>query len=162
MSHYTLVGVDPGLVHTGVVGIRLDVVPRTIRVLHEIVPGDFVHGVQVAVLSVGGNAHEQGWIEQYRDRGTVFSTHSDMRAFEVKLNAALPGYKLQSNSGAKKLISNKLMRVLGCGKFPTTNHRDLEAAARIAILGAMKRPDLNEILATVVRDHLDGSPWTVL
>jgi hypothetical protein len=72
------------------------------------------------------------------------------------------GGKVLSNTGVKKVVHRELMQLVGCWTFTTpSHHQDLRAAARIALLGMLKNPGLNELLADVVRDHLHGNTWYV-
>ena len=143
MSIVTLFGVDPGLVHSGVVMIKIDTIKCTHRIEYEIVESDDAH--RVAAWIRKRNTSEMGhvFIEQYIDRGTVFTQHGRMRQMESDLKRLIPKAKLVNNTGVKKVITDALMKLLGVWDFPTTNHRDLQAAARIALYGAVKDDTLN-------------------
>ncbi|URM86405.1 hypothetical protein SEA_GSHELBY23_8 [Microbacterium phage Gshelby23] len=156
MSIIHLGGVDPGLVHTGLVSIRADSQKRTCTVLTEIIDGPDVERVQSLSSVVLKGA--QIFVEKYEDRGTVFSTHSDMRVFETKVMAALPHAKLLSNTGVKKVITDQMLDAI-VGDLPTTNHKDLESAARIAIAGGLKDPQINSVMYHLLLDHLRGESW---
>jgi hypothetical protein len=66
------------------------------------------------------------------------------------------------NTGVKKTIKRPLMELLGCWAFTTTtHHQDLRSAARIALYGMVKNDTLNQVLYSVVRDHLEGRTWHV-
>jgi hypothetical protein len=66
------------------------------------------------------------------------------------------------NTGVKKIVKPSVLQVLGAWDFATpTHHQDLRSAARIAVLGMMKDQTMNTLLADVVRDHIDGKPWTI-
>jgi hypothetical protein len=162
MSYYSLIGIDPGLVHTGVVGIHLDTERREIEIEHEAIQGDDVAATNAAVERMLGKGEAHIFIEQYRNRGTVFREHGAMQRFEHDLKAAISGAVLLDNMGSKQLISPQLMTLLGVWNFPTTNHRDLQAAARIAILGGIKDTDLNAAITAYVEDELDKFPWRKL
>ena len=151
-------GVDPGLVHTGVVSILLNSKEKTIKVWAETVEG--TNAAQVASLFKG--RQPQIFIEKYEDRGTVFSTHGEMRVFEVELSKALPHATILSNTGSRQVVNDLMMAVLGCGTFPTTNHRDLESAARIALYGALKDDASNAIIYQAFNSYLEGKPWQIL
>jgi hypothetical protein len=54
------------------------------------------------------------------------------------------------------------MELLGVWKFKTpTHHQDLRSAARILLLGMFKDPQLNKLIADIVRSHLRGKDWSV-
>ena len=80
-----------------------------------------------------------------------------MRAFEQELKRALPTAKLVDNTGAKKIVTRELMELLDVWKFPTTNHQDLQAAARIALFGALKDTGLNRALYNLTIKLLERS-----
>ena len=157
MSVLTLIGIDPGLVHTGVVMIKIDTIKNIHRVEHKIVESD--NPAETAAWVRRHDVSNQAciYIEKYLDRGTVFNTHSRMRAFEQELKRALPAAKLVDNTGAKKIVTRELMELLDVWKFPTTNHRDLQAAARIALFGALKDTELNRVLYNLTIKLLERS-----
>lgn len=162
MSIISLVGIDPGLVHSGVVGIELNTEKKIVIIDHRIVEGDnvkLISRIAAGFAEHGGESHI--FIEKYIDRATAFATHGKMRVMEADLKNALTAAKLIDNTGVKKVVTPKLMKLLDVWDFPMTNHRDLQAAARIALYGALKDDRLNTILAKIVMDHLDGSPWLV-
>ena len=146
VSIITIIGIDPGLVHTGVVMIKIDTIKNVHRIEHEIVESDDPRATAAWVHRQNTNNLAYVYIEKYLDRGTVFTTHSRMRAFEQELKRALPAAKLVDNTGAKKIVTRELMELLDVWKFPTTNHQDLQAAARIALFGALKDTGLNRVL----------------
>lgn len=157
VSIITIIGIDPGLVHTGVVMIKIDTIKNIHRVEHKIVESD--NPAETAAWVRRHDASNQAYIyiEKYLDRGTVFNTHSRMRAFEQELKRALPVAKLVDNTGAKKIVTRELMELLDVWKFPTTNHRDLQAAARIALFGALKDTGLNRALYNLTTTLLERS-----
>ena len=72
------------------------------------------------------------------------------------------GGKLLRNMGVKKVVSKELMDLLHCWSFPTrTHHQDLRSAARIALLGMMLEPALNQVLYSYTTDTIDGRIWDV-
>lgn len=156
MTIVHLGGIDPGLVHTGVVGITLDNLKRTIRVRSHIINGPNPGAVAAAV-----DQRATLFIEKYEDRGTVFSTHNEMRVFEVALKSALPRATVLSNTGVKKVVTEQMLRVLGLTGFRTTHHKDLESAARIAVFGGLKDPAINAIFYQALTSYTDGQPWTI-
>ena len=175
MTHYTISGIDPGLVHNGVVALHIDTGARTLAVRHEIVDGQLtedldpdpdqtalaVWGAWSRLIRQFGMTDWLGYtfIEQYRDRGTAFVQHGPMRRLEVLLKQQLPDATLVDNTGVKKIVTSGLMKLLGVWNFPTTNHRDLQAAARIMLYGAVKNDQLNRVLYQVVTEIKDGTTW---
>jgi hypothetical protein len=161
VTNYTLIGVDPGLVHSGVVAISLDTEARTIEVRHDVIQGPDAVKIHESVDRFTAG-RTKCWIEQYRDRGTAFQAHGKMREFETLIQREIGWAVLLQNMGSKKIVRKPLMVALHAYKFPTTNHQDLQAAARIAIFGALKNDELNGVITDVVMDHIDGRPWTLL
>jgi len=174
MVYYSMVGVDPGLVHTGIVALHLDTEARTHEVDYRIIQGepmpdkaaarsrvliDNTALVRTAVDEFLGMGEMHGFIEKYVDRGTVFQTHGPMREFEHLLKDALPGFKIIDNMGSKQIAVPPLMKAFHLNTFPTTNHRDLQAAARILMFGALKDDELNKVLTEYMIDFVDGNPW---
>ena len=157
MSVLTLIGIDPGLVHTGVVMIKIDTIKNVHRVEHKIVESDNPAETAAWVRRHDVSNQAYIYIEKYLDRGTVFNTHSRMRVFEQELKRALPTAKLVDNTGAKKIVTRELMELLDVWKFPTTNHQDLQAAARIALFGALKDTGLNRALYNLTIKLLERS-----
>lgn len=159
MNHTHIVGIDPGLVHTGCVSIEFFERSRRIEVRHEAVVGPDGTAVRewLDQLMV---PRESVWIEAFRDRGNL-NTNAEMHAGVRDIRAATGG-KVLDNTGIKTVITNDLLRLLGCWKFGTvTNHQDLRSAARIALLGYVKTDHGNSVVARVVADHLAGKTWTI-
>ena len=163
MSVTHVVGIDPGLVHTGVVSMTFFPKMGEVWVGHEAVAGPDVSRIQ---RLVGAGVPTQVtachiFIEAYRPR-SAFNTDARMGEAVSQIRAATKGTVLD-NTGVKKVVKQPLMQLLGVWQFATpTHHQDLRSAARIALLGMMKDEHMNRILADVVRDHLNGKPWTVV
>ena len=160
MSLLHIVGIDPGLVHTGCVRILLNPESKMFRTDHHVVDGIDALAVERWVGSVSPSP----WIfiEKYVPRSN-FGTDERMVKGESLLRQSLPDSVLLRNTGIKAVIKPQLLWVLGLARFSAaTHHQDLLSAARIAVLGMMKDPDLNRVLADVVMDHIDGSPWPAL
>ena len=160
MNIITLIGVDPGLVHTGVVAMHFDIVRRVYIVEYAIIRGDDVQSTLEAVEDFRTRTkNNHVYIEKYRGRATNFKENADMIKLEIALHKEIPKAKLIDNTGVKKVITTELMKLLGVWDFPTTNHRDLQAAARIALYGAAKDEELNTLLAGFTLSEVDGDPW---
>ena len=153
MTIVHLNGVDPGLVHTGVVDLLIDNQKRNIRVQAHVIDGP-----DVAAVAAKVDRKALLYIEKYEDRGTSFDTHSEMRTFETLLRKELPHATVLSNTGVRKVVTDMMLSVL-VGDLPTTNHKDLESAARIALYGGLKIPAINSVLYHATIDHLAGRSW---
>lgn len=138
----TIIGIDPGLVHTGVVVMRFT--GDDVTVDYQIYELTDVNCIAPYVGSYPG-AHV--FIEAYRPRGNTYATDGPMQELMGKLRTWLPKAKVIDNTGMKYAVKAALMQVLGVWKFSTsTHHQDLRSAARIGIYGALKDPVLNAVL----------------
>lgn len=165
MTQITLIGIDPGIVHTGVVVASFDDVAQQILVEHVVIEGKgHPTAARAALESMGysRNLNTYKFIETYRERGTAYSTNPQMRKLVQDFADQFPKAVLVDNTGSKQVVKPHLLRLLGLEKFPATHHQDLQAAARILVYGALKDSLLNQLLSLVVRDHLDGQTWTVI
>jgi hypothetical protein len=150
----TVVGIDPGLVHTGAVRMSFDRQHKTVTTLSEVFNGPDVPAVKAWI----GRA-DAVFIEGYRARSN-FSTDQRMVTAVSEFRKGLGGTVLQ-NMGVKKVVKSPLMELLGVWKFDlVTHHQDLRSAARIALLGMLKDDHLNKLLTDIVADHLAGKDWT--
>lgn len=152
-------GIDPGLVHTGLV--RLVFPPdgfseRWFRVEYHVVDGIDVDAIKEWVDERPGHPV---YVEDYRARRSTNNDPEMIKAVD-RIQRALPEAVLINNSGSKKTIRSKLLKLLDLWKFPATHHQDLQAAARILVWGMLKDATYNELLAGFVNDHLNGRPWT--
>ncbi len=161
MTH--VVGVDPGLVHTGVVALAFDEESRMIWVSSTAIPGPDANAVRLWVNALGTlDARPRVFIEQYIPRQRL---NTDRRMVEAEANfrASLPKATFVRNTGVKKIVTSDLMQMLNVWLFNTpTHHQDLRSAARIMLYGMMKDNGLNRLLSDVVRDAVNGDPWDVL
>ena len=166
MSVTHVVGVDPGLVHTGVVSMLFDAAARTVHIQATVVTGP--DGAEVWNAVDNGSypgVKSRVYIEGYRPRSNL---NSDKRMVEgvAEIKRVLQKERIETtvllNTGVKKVVKKSLMELLEVWTFSTkTNHQDLRSAARIALLGMLKQEPTNRLLADVVRDHLRGSDWNV-
>jgi len=144
-----LLGIDPGLVDTGAVLFQFETSRHSLQTSARRFDGGDATEIAEWVASL--SPQPITFIERYRDRGTVFTTHNAMRNLEMQLREAIPGATLLDNSGVKRIVTKDLMVALGVWKFDIlTNHQDLRSAARIALLGALRVPELNQ----VITEHL--------
>lgn len=154
-----IIGIDPGLVHTG--AVRIIIGKGEIHVSHTVVAG-----MDAATVAAWAKYHalpvDHIFVEKY-DARQHYSTDERMIKGEAAFKRELKQAEFIKNMGSKKIISIQVLNLMGLWNFTTsTHHQDLRSAARIAVLGMLKTPSLNLILADMVRDTLDGSPWTVV
>lgn len=155
-----IIGIDPGLVHTGCVSMLFDPQSKDIVVEHKAVTGLDEEEVATWVADQYPQYKPKLFIEGYRPRSHMDSD-ANMVAGVARIKRVTKGQVL-NNTGIKQVIPTSVLLALGVWKFNTpTNHQDLRSAARIAILGMLKDERLNELIADIIRDHIDGSPWTV-
>lgn len=156
-----IIGVDPGVVHTGVVLIRILPHAKQVEIRHEAVAGTATKEVALWIIRNSIEPKAPVFIEAFRPRSN-FGHDQQMVAAVSEMHKAVPGSTVLQNTGVKRVVTQQLMELLGVWKFSTpTHHQDLRSAARIALLGAMKDEEMNLILANVTRDGIDGQPWTV-
>jgi hypothetical protein len=153
-----VVGVDPGLVHTGVVSLLFKPDQREILVIDRVVQGLDARAVKAVVPLHGVSTTV--FVEDYRTRSN-FAVDNQMVAGVKEMAHELSGVVV-NNTGVKAVVRQPLMRLLGVWNFATTtHHQDLRSAARIAVFGMLKDDALNELVADVVRDHTNGRTWKV-
>lgn len=163
MQRTRIIGIDPGLVHTGVVeflflpGTKAVVVrPRVISGANGAIVAKFVK-----LCTDSFNTPTSIFIEGYRPR-SHFDTDGRMVSLVKDLHHGIAGSKVVDNTGVKHVITRALLRALECWTFTTTtHHQDLRSAAYIGLYGMVKDPELNPVLADFVRDRVDGAPWKV-
>lgn len=159
LSH--IVGVDPGLVHTGTVGMVFDPLSRTVTVDHHVTDGMDPDDVLAWLQSTYPGHRPKVFIEKYVPRLRLNSDERMVKG-EAAFIKTLPNAMLIRNTGVKQMVPVDLMRELGVFQFPTaTHHQDLRSAARIGIYGMMRDDTGNTVLAEFIRDLLDGVGWVV-
>lgn len=160
-----VIGVDPGLVHTGTVGIEFDPLSKVVAVDHHVSDGLDPDDVQTWIQSRYPGHRPEVFIEKYVPRLRLGSDERMVKgeaAFLSTLKHVGP-VRLIRNTGVKQMVPQELMQLLNVWQFPTsTHHQDLRSAARIALYGLMRDNRLNLILAECIRDHLDGRTWEVV
>ena len=153
----TIIGIDPGLVDTGVVIMNLE---------HEAQRAHWNWDVDFEVFDAARRVNLPAWIktyqgahvfvEAYRPRGNNYGEDPKMRELMSWLKQELPKAKVLDNTGVKQVVLPDLMKLLRVWDFPkTTHHQDLRSAARIGLLGAMKDPALNEPLYYIVNSLIN-------
>ena len=158
-----MVGVDPGLVHTGIVMLDFNVKDRELTVKHKVVAGlDSVTARQDIAIMASNKLFTTLviYIEKYTPR-SGFGVDERMVQANADFKRDLGGWLLR-NTGVKKVVTQELMELCHCWKFPSkTHHQDLRSAARIALLGMMLDDTLNQVLYTFATDNVDGRTWNV-
>jgi hypothetical protein len=159
----TVIGVDPGIVHTGVVSLDFNVEDRELDIHAAAIdgPNALATGLQIQQWHPDRQLTALDiFIEWYRPR-SGFSVDERMVQANGQFRTVLHGNLLR-NTGVKKVVTQELMELLHCWKFSTTtHHQDIRSAARIAILGMMLDPALNQVLYTFTTDNIDGRDWNV-
>jgi hypothetical protein len=160
----TVIGVDPGVVHTGVVMFDFDLEKRELVVAHRVVDGTDAAATRDAISDMTNTRGRFDtldiFIEEYRPR-SGFGVDQQMMVANAEFRTALKG-KLLRNMGVKKVVTRELLEMLNVYRFSTTtHHQDLRSAARIAILGMLLDPALNNVLYLFTTDTLDGRTWNV-
>lgn len=154
-------GIDPGLIHTGVVSAAFNQQSKLIEVNTWVALGPDAPSVGEWLWREHPFLHADNiWIEKYRPRGHL-SNNIEMVKAEAAFKQHTQGHLLL-NTGVKKVVRRPLMELLGMWQFATpTNHDDLRSAARIMLYGMLKNETLNKVIADVVADHLNGRTWDV-
>lgn len=165
---YEVWGVDPGLVHTGVVHLSFDTEERTFSIETQVFPGfTNAQGKQeipvddiITHINLVNMTRATVFIEAYRPRSN-FDSDPEMGRAVNALKAGIRSARTLLNTGSVSCITPKMMQLLNLWTFGTrTHHQDLRSAARIALFGMVKDDYTNTILAQVVEDHLAGRSWT--
>ena len=159
-SDLVITGIDPGLVHTGVVRIELLRDLRMIYVSSYAFPG--LDPVPIRTwLDQFREYQGPVYVEAYRPR-SHFNTDAAMVKAVNDFKSALPHAKVLDNTGVTKVVTNQMLRALELWRFTkATNHQDLRSAARIAILGMLKSEDTNKIVFQYMDAYLNETPWKV-
>ncbi len=162
----TIIGIDPGVIHTGCVALEFDTADRTIDVYYALINGvdvndvgDWVDGFQGPMFIEDYNPGNYGREDKKMSEalGRLKMTFEPMED---------PIVKYVDNAGINTLITPALLRVFGVASFPvSTHHNDLVSAAKIALLGMLQDKDagLRELVSSVIRDELwgPGHSWFV-
>lgn len=159
--YHTAIGIDPGLVDTGIIILMFDTHNNTLAIQPYVLNQASVKQVYNLISSWDLDLSNV-FIEAYRPRSN-FNTDHRMTELQAELKAAIPTAKFINNTGVKKVITADLMSALAVWLFKQhTNHQDLRSAARIALYGMVKDDDLNKVLADYMADYLNGNPWDVI
>lgn len=163
MYNPVVVGVDPGIVHTGIVVMAFTVTEKLLTIDHAVIDGLDAHEARKKIEGMTPDTVFSTldiFIEEYRPR-SGFGQNQAMMAANADFKRELKG-ELRPNTGVTKVVSQQLMELCHVWKFPTTtHHQDLRSAARIALLGMMLTPALNEVLYTFTTNTIDEGDWNV-
>lgn len=161
MERLKIIGIDPGLVHTGVVSILFDPSAKMVDVDYLLVNGIKDPALQEVADWTNDHHPTAAFIEAYRPRSN-FSVDSAMGAAVNQLKRLIPRSVTLDNSGVTKVVKRGLMNLLQVWTFPKTHHQDLRSAARIGLYGALRSPEWNSVVSAVVIDQLAGKPWQII
>lgn len=140
-----IIGVDPGLVHTGMVFLSVNEDVFTYGSSSTI-----IQGIDAGGIASHCEEADRVYVEDFRVRGG-FGTNAPMLKGLGEIKVALPNAEFLDNWGVKTVITNDVLRLLGLEKFSmATNHQDLKSAARILLLGMAKDPETNRLLYRMV------------
>ena len=150
-------GIDPGIVHTGLVELNWDFHNRKLRVNARSVDGI----TEQSVIELQKRIEQRMWlksniiVEEYRPK-SHFSTDTKMVEGQAMLKLHLPSAKIINNSGVKSIVTKELLQLLDLYNWPTTHHNDLRSAARIALLAMLRDERANNRLAEFVGAALNN------
>lgn len=164
----SIIGIDPGAVHTGCVGLLFNEGDRTIDVRYELVQG--VDVAKVREWTEGQPKAAAIFIEDYNP-SNYGKTDKKMSEALGRLKAEFPPadhpyvVRYVDNAGINTLIPVMVQKVFGVHKFPvTTHHNDLNSAGKIALLGMLQdksQHSLRLLISRVVQDELHNRAWAV-
>ena len=151
---YVVVGIDPGIVNTGIVVYFICPRDRLVIVRHTAIEGCKVEDILAFLARILDLSSARAWtyvfVEAYRPR-SHFDTDARMGAAVNEIKKMGPEVYALDNSGVKNVVSRALLELLHSWSFTTkSNHQDVRSAARIAILGMLKNEHLNQLLADIV------------
>ena len=161
---YAIVGIDPGIVNTGIVIYFICPQERVVFLKHTAIEGCKTEDI-FSFLSMHLNVSDaRPWtymfVEAYRPR-SHFDTDARMGAAVNEIKKMGPEIYALDNSGVKNVVSRALLELLHSWSFTTkSNHQDVRSAARIAILGMLKNEHLNQLLADIVMTRNTPSAYT--
>lgn len=163
---YVVVGIDPGIVNTGIVVYFICPQERRVILKHTAIEGCKVEDIHAFLALLLDMSTARPWtyvfVEAYRPR-SHFDTDARMGAAVNEIKKMGPEVYALDNSGVKNVVSRAMLELLNSWSFSTkSNHQDVRSAARIAILGMLKNETLNNLLAQVVLSKIEGdSPWVI-
>ena len=151
---YVVVGIDPGIVNTGIIIYFICPQERLVILKHTAIKGCKTEDILDFLAEYLDLSEANPWtyvfVEAYRPR-SHFDTDARMGAAVNEIKKMGPEIYALDNSGVKNVVSRALLELLHSWSFTTkSNHQDVRSAARIAILGMLKNNHLNQLLADIV------------
>ena len=156
-------GIDPGIVHTGLVELNWDFHNQELRINARSVDGI----TEQSVIELQKRIKQCMWrksniiVEEYRPK-SHFSTDTKMVEGQAMLKLRLPSAKIINNSGVKSIVTKELLQLLDLYDWPTTHHNDLRSAARIALLAMLRDERANNRLAKFVETALNNKAAIII
>ena len=176
MDVVNLIGVDPGIVDTGVVWVRLDrkheIFKADARVWRNVTK-KIKGGIEVSeqfldeldryvAIAVDSGDETYVFIEGYRNRGRNPGQDQKMSHLVQVIHKLIKGSVVVDNTGVKNVVTDETLRLLRMYDWKVaTNHADLRSAARILMKGAYQEGKLNVMIADVIRGRLVDQSWTL-
>lgn len=160
---FHFIGIDPGVVHTAGVALRIYPYNRMLNtipfVVEGIVPDELDRMIAWANYFP---ATSKVYIEKYRPRSNLHHD-MDMIAAVDYLKRGCHNSEVLDNTGVVKIIRPNLLKLLNLWNFSQrTHHQDLRSAARIMLLGMLKDPEINEAMYYIVNDiQVNASAWII-
>ena len=166
----SIIGIDPGEVHTGCVALLFNEGDRTIDVHYAVINGVEVVEVRAWIEDMVKPAAI--FIEDYNP-GNFGRVSKRMSEALGRLKAEFPPadhpyiVKYVDNAGINTLIPIAVQRAFGVSRFSvSTHHNDLVSAGKIALLGMLQdksQHNLRALVSRVVKDELwgPGHAWHV-
>lgn len=157
-------GVDPGIVHTGLVELNWDFHNQELRITARSVDGITEQSVIELRRCIQRRMRRKSNIivEEYRPK-SHFSSDTKMVEGQAMLKLHLPSAKIINNSGVKSIVSKELLQLLNLYDWSTTtHHNDLRSAARIALLAMLRDERANNRLAKFVEAALNNKAAIII
>lgn len=169
-----VIGIDPGVVHTGCVALNISSAASRIDVAHAVIGGvnvdDVLDWVDAMCDTFKVSTDQRFvFIEDYNP-GNFVRENKKMSEALGRLKGAMPAseeapvVRYVDNAGVNTLIPPHVQKIFKVDSFTTpTHHNDLVSAGKIALLGMLKDKDygLREMLSLIVRDYLNRNDWGV-
>ena len=164
----SFIGIDPGLVHTAGVAVRVNHVDTSFTIHTKVVDG--ISDSALAEMAEWAREKDMDVvaIEGYRPRGHYQGDSNMMQAIK-HLQTQIPESRQVPNMGVKKVITNDTLKLLRLWSFqPKTHHQDLRSAARIGLFHYAQVPGGSEWLYDVIKsvykttifdEHLTNNRW---
>ena len=157
-------GIDPGIVHTGLVELSWDFHNQELRITARSVDGI----TEQSVIELRRCIQRRVWrksniiVEEYRPK-SHFSSDTKMVEGQAMLKLHLPSAKIINNSGVKSIVTKELLQLLDLYDWSTTtHHNDLRSAARIALLAMLRDERANNRLAKFVEAALNNKAAIII